>query len=1360
MVKREPTQTPEHPGAYVRRHVLPKGMTVTKGAALLGIGRPALSNFLNGKAALSQEMALRLERVFRADRENLLNLQAQYDRRDEAVRTSIVAGRHAPTLVEIKAHRIEQWADARTAREDLPALVRRLVHTTGDKLILNDFPAFDNAERPGWDGIVEAETPTPSIPEGKSGWELGCGVIPSRKAQHDYAARVKSEPPEVRRGMTFVFVTPRNWPGKRKWAQGKAAGGEWKDVRAYDASDLEQWLEQSAETQIWFAERLGIWDSGYRSLDRCWSDWSGICNPELSPALFAPAVRAFSEAFQRWLAEPPTRPFIVAADSRDEALAFLYCLVREVTTNADDPGTGALVFDSPAALRRYRASDTVPRIAVVHDDRVEREIGDLLKRCHCVITRPSHDVDGKPDIRLGLPGWKEFSDALKSMVLSDDKIETYARESGRSPTVLRRRLSTIPAVREPTWARDARKARALLPAALAGAWRRSSPSDREVVRELYGSEDENDVERGVMELLALEDSPLWSTGEYRGVVSRIDALIGIAPFVTESDIENLFSAAERVLSEADPALDLPEDERWAAAVHGKVRDHSAALREGMRETLVLLSVHGDALFRNRLGVDLESRVSSLIHRLLAPLSIDKLLSHQGDLPDYAEASPDTFLKLIEADLEEEEPAVFGLLKPADGGPFERCLRTGLLWALECLAWNNLGRVSLILARLSMIAIDDNYVNKPINSLGSLYRSWSPRTASSLTERMHSLETLTRRFPDIGWQICVAQLNTGPQIAFSSYRPRWRDDASSAGQGVSPEQFHAFRLNALDLVLGWPRRDQRTLGDLVELIHDLPDDFQIKVWNLIDVWADADAGDKAKASLRERIRRTAFTRRSRLRGMRREVLDRARAAYERLEPSDLVVRHKWLFSNSWIEPFADEVERHDLDHKKHAETIRRLRVAGMKEIWVEHGLEGVFRLLSECGTFTVVGEALEPVISEEETRVEFLRQCLAVTGPLFVKVEWCLREFLWSVGEEARSSLLSATAANADTDTTARLYRCAPFGRHTWRLLDGYDKNVQGLYWREVVPEWNRHDEAELIELIDRLLAAKRPNVAFYAAHLDWRKVETSRLKRLLHDVATEDHDPEDHYLPEAHQISDALDELDGRIDVNRDEMAQLEFMYIHALDHSRHGIPNLEEWISESPLGFVQILALLCKRDDGGRDPSEWRIEKPEKRREVATAAHRLLGRVNRVPGTGDGGEIDVEALSQWIAEVRRLCAEHGRAGVGDHYVGQILSRAPADDDGIHPCRAICEAMESVGSREVGSGFCVGISNGRGVTTREIGEGGAQERELASQYRDWARQRGRDFPLVGSILEDIAVHYDREALRQDHDAEVDQRLGH
>ena len=155
----------------------------------------------------------------------------------------------------------------------------------------------------------------------------------------------------------------------------------------------------------------------------------------------------------------------------------------------------------------------------------------------------------------------------------------------------------------------------------------------------------------------------------------------------------------------------------------------------------------------------------LVRQLLTPLTTDILLSHLDDLPAYAEAAPETFLEIIETDLAQPEPAVFGLLKPVENGPFgPKQQRSGLLWALECLGWKHLGHVSQILARLSAVLIDDHWVNKPIASLEALYRSWLPQTSANLDMRMQSLRMLAERYPEVSWHICVAQLKTGPQFA--------------------------------------------------------------------------------------------------------------------------------------------------------------------------------------------------------------------------------------------------------------------------------------------------------------------------------------------------------------------------------------------------------------------------------------------------------------------------------------------------------------------------------------------------------------------------------------------------------------------
>ena len=53
---------PPHPGETLREDVLPAlSLTVTDAAEQLGVTRAALSRVLNGRAAISPEMALRLE---------------------------------------------------------------------------------------------------------------------------------------------------------------------------------------------------------------------------------------------------------------------------------------------------------------------------------------------------------------------------------------------------------------------------------------------------------------------------------------------------------------------------------------------------------------------------------------------------------------------------------------------------------------------------------------------------------------------------------------------------------------------------------------------------------------------------------------------------------------------------------------------------------------------------------------------------------------------------------------------------------------------------------------------------------------------------------------------------------------------------------------------------------------------------------------------------------------------------------------------------------------------------------------------------------------------------------------------------
>lgn len=72
--------TPAHPGDFVRTEVIEElGLSVSKAAEILGVRRATLSDLLNGRAALSPEMALRIEKAFDVRMDLLLQMQAWYD---------------------------------------------------------------------------------------------------------------------------------------------------------------------------------------------------------------------------------------------------------------------------------------------------------------------------------------------------------------------------------------------------------------------------------------------------------------------------------------------------------------------------------------------------------------------------------------------------------------------------------------------------------------------------------------------------------------------------------------------------------------------------------------------------------------------------------------------------------------------------------------------------------------------------------------------------------------------------------------------------------------------------------------------------------------------------------------------------------------------------------------------------------------------------------------------------------------------------------------------------------------------------------------------------------------------------------
>ncbi len=96
-----PIKNPPHPGDFIWTEIIePAGLSVTAASAELQVSRPALSSLLNGKAGLSGDMALRIEKAFGVKMDTLMRMQSAYD---------IAQTRQRET--EIRVRRIQRTAD-------------------------------------------------------------------------------------------------------------------------------------------------------------------------------------------------------------------------------------------------------------------------------------------------------------------------------------------------------------------------------------------------------------------------------------------------------------------------------------------------------------------------------------------------------------------------------------------------------------------------------------------------------------------------------------------------------------------------------------------------------------------------------------------------------------------------------------------------------------------------------------------------------------------------------------------------------------------------------------------------------------------------------------------------------------------------------------------------------------------------------------------------------------------------------------------------------------------------------------------------------------------------------------------------
>lgn len=1253
-----------------------------------------------------------------------------------------------------------QWADRRDSHGGLPELLTRLVRASvgGSATLL--FRADEGVAFPSWDGTCETPQGVQYVPSGFSGWEISAqreGI--TAKATRDFDKRT-ADPVDISpASATFLFVTPRRWADKGQWVQDRRAERKWADVRAYDADDLVHWIELFPAVGHWLAVRIGKRPAGLQQLDEVWDEWSLSTRWPLSSELIRAERDEEQSRVLRWLEDDPS-VLAVQGDSAEEVIAFLRATIRELPTQYQLAHESQCVVANHTESARSLA-DSLSPLVVVFLDADPGVAQRLVQQGHHVYLACGAETDfaGAP-LRLPRPSRMSIESELRTIGIDSTLAAQLARDCSGNLAVLRRLISPAPA-RLPRWVSQDPD-RCLLSALLAGSWDDSSQGDREIIERLAGLS-YTSVSAKLAPWIGAPDSPMRKAGPVWKVTSPRDAWLLLAGRLTDDDFNRLLQVASEIFTTVDPRFQLSKDERWQAATQGVHPTHSASLREGIAGTLVLFAVFGRYA---RCVSAPASRISSLISNIFAGADRERWWSLSRDFQLLAEAAPEAFLQAIEDALNPRAPSL-AVLFEEDGGPFGAEHISNLLWALEMLSWDPayLGHAATTLARLAQLDPGGGrYANRPRNSLRQIFLLWSPQTHATLEQRLRVLDSLAqpRNYPDVAWRLMLDVFPKFHDFSNLAPKPRWRE--------ISVDQEEVIDTNVIvkgadalsDRLLRLVEKNPDHWLELIEVLPQFSPQRREEACKLALSVAPHITDDTARSKIAEALRQILHNHRQLPDAdwaLPAETLDHLELIYDAFQPVDLVLQNVWLFASHVLLPHPT-VKRvdgpqadFDVSYKSDQSEAASQRKAAVAQILLKRGVEGIFSLTAAVGVPGFVGIALAELPDSEEID-NIVTQALASTDRpeellalSYVESRFRSHGMRWSEGLLGR-----AKEEKWVIQSIARILVALPNSRSTWDRAEAAGPAVRDLYWKSCNPFWTEGDSADVRFAAMQLKRIGRARHAIdMIGHGKYKDFPSDVLENLLAAAAFEPWlGPHAQLSPGMfqHYVAEILKDLDRRGDLPFEAIARLEWSYFPLLEHWPKAPHTLHKLLARSPPFFMELVKAIYRPAEGS-DVKEEPPTDGERAADVARQAFSVLHSWQLPPGLAEDGTLNAAHLQKWVKEAREQSSRLGRSPVADSHIGQILAHVPADPDGIWPATCVREVIEASQSREMESGFVVGAQNKRGVTSRGMTDGGAQERELAASYRRWAKATALEWHRTSAALARIAASYDE--LSQWHD---------
>lgn len=872
---------------------------------------------------------------------------------------------------------------------------------------------------------------------------------------------------------------------------------------------------------------------------------------------------------------------------------------------------------------------------------------------------------------------------------------------------------------------------------LIGAWNEKNEMDIDILERIT-SECYSTWVLKAREILQLLDSPFSLRNGIWKITERAALWDELSSRIFDQNLDTFKESVVSVLTERDPSFELPTEERYAAGIHGKVLTHSSALRNGLTESLALLGSRAGSLI-NCSEDKAEATTVLAIREIFANADWVLWGSLNSLLPILAESAPDEFLNAVENALS-SKPCPFDVLFSQEGdGITGGNYLTGLLWALEGLAWDQkyLVRVCVVLGELASHDPGGKWANRPANSLSTILLPWLPQTIASIEKCKIAVQTLCKELPDIAWKLIISLLPNQHQMSTGSHKPIWRNIIPTDWKkGVTHHEYREQISFYAELAVSMASNNTAKLGELIDHFDNLPKPTFNQLLEILSSDVILGLPEDERLPLWDRL--TKFTSKHRRFSdakwaLNDDLLSSIEMVTNKLAPSNPLNLYQHLFSDRYFDLF--EVNGNWEEQRKKLDERRQKAVA---EILNLGGIDAVIKLAEGAKSPDQVGHSLGCIADEETDRV-LLPTYLGEARKLsfFISGYVWSRHYIngWSWADDLDKADWSA-------EQIALFLSYLPFTNEAWFRVAEWMGDSQGDYWLKTNAN-SYQSEGDLTIAIDKLIEYGRPHAAINC--LDWMRYakQPINVEQCVRALLAALSSSEPSYSMNAYHIVEVIKALQETPEVAPDDLFRVEWAYLPLLDRHHGAAPKLlENRLANDPEFFCEAIRLIYRSKKSDVTTNE----PHEETKALATNAWRLLHEWRTPPGMQEDGSFNDAHFTSWLQRVKEICTESGHLEVALINVGEFLIHCPSDTNGLWINHTVADALNARDSDDMRSGFRTGIFNSRGV--HWVDPTGNPERELAEQYRQKAEDlENAGYQRFAVTLRSLSESYNREADR-------------